>query len=231
MTAADRRHRGPDCPVASLAAPAAGHPAARRRRTRGSPAGSDHGPRRCRPLGGRGVPGRRQAHGQPGRRVARVRPRALGPALEAARRRAGRGRRPGVVRPLGARRRAGARGGGGGRGEGPRAVRPPDRRGRLLRPERQPLRAAAAHRLLRLEAGHRPQAVPVARTAVRRRRRGDQRRPVRAGRPHRGPRGAAPADRALGSRSASPTPAGGGGAAAGGWTSSASPASSSSTTC
>ncbi len=104
----------------------------------------------------RSVPGGGQAHGRPRRAVAGVRARALGAALEAARRArsdAGGGAGAG---PNGGRRRLRSRGGGGRADQGAGALRARAGRGRrLLRPQREPLRAAPADRLLRLEAAAR----------------------------------------------------------------------------
>ena len=83
-----RAARRADRPVACLPAPAPRHHRARRRGARDASARSGGRPHPGGAGGGRGVPGRRQAHGQPGRPLTRVRARALGAAVEAARHRA-----------------------------------------------------------------------------------------------------------------------------------------------
>ena len=102
---------------------------------------------------------------------------------------------------------------------------------RLLRPQREPLRAAPADRLFRLETAARHQHSPLAGRGVRRGGRLRQRLSLRPGRLHRGAHGAAPADRALAGRWASRTRAAAGARWPAAWTSFDSRASSSSTTC
>ena len=77
--------RGADRPVAELPPAPAGDPFRRRRGAGGPPARAGRGADRRGARHRRGVPGRGQAHGRPRRAVPRVRARALGPALEAAR--------------------------------------------------------------------------------------------------------------------------------------------------
>ena len=75
----------------------------RRRRAGGPPARLGRRAHRGRAARGRGVPRRGQAHGQPRRAVPRVRPGALGAAVEAARPHRRRPAAPGGRRPLAAR--------------------------------------------------------------------------------------------------------------------------------
>ena len=96
------------------------------------------------------------------------------------------------------RRRVRPRGGCGRRHQGPNALRDgPGRGRRLLRPQPEPLRAAPADRLLRLEAAARRAHHPLAGRGVRSGGRVRQRLSLRRGRLHRDAHGAAPADRAL----------------------------------
>ena len=98
----------------------------------------------------------------------------------------------------GRRRRLRPRRGGGRRHQGPVAPRSrPGRGRRLLRPQPEPLRAAPADRLLRLEAAARRPHRPLAGRGVRRGGRLRQRLSVRPGRLHGDAHGAAPADRSL----------------------------------
>ena len=176
---AGRRYRG----VALVPPATSGDPLRGRGRAGGSPSQPGERARGGGAHGGRGVPHRREAHRRARCALPRVRPGALGAALEAARRRArrrrtGRGQRqgsPGGGRP-GGRRRGGH--------QGPGAVRREDARGPgaagVLRPQPQPLRAPAPGGLLRLEAVARAGGPAVAGGAVRGGGRGDQPHAVRS---------------------------------------------------
>ena len=191
--------RGADRPVAELPPPPAGDPLRRRGGARRPSARAGRGAGRGRARHRRSVPGRGEAHGRPRRPLAGVRARALGPPLEAARRvpsdsTASRGRGG----PNGRHRRLRSRRGGGGGRQGAGALRPrPGRRRRLLRPQREPLRAAPADRLFRLEtaARHRARSAGWPRRSSRRASSPTSIPSTR--RLHRGAHGAAPADRAL----------------------------------
>ena len=154
----ERRARGADRPVAELRTPPAGDPPRRRGRARGSLAragrDADRGGARRR----RGVPGRGEAHGQPRRPLARVRagehsdrlwkqlvvaPSDAGEPHAAARTDAV------VAFSLAVAAAVASQGAG--------ALRNAAGRGRrLLCPQRESLRTAPAHRVLRLEAAARP---------------------------------------------------------------------------
>ena len=185
-------------------------PRSRRGGARGTSARPAGGAHRGRPDGGRSVPGRGQAHGQPRRAVTRVRTRALRAAVEAAghcprrRRRVGEhrthrdARRPGPCR----RRGAGRQGAG--------AVRPSDqperRAAAVLRQERQPVRLPAARRLLPVEARVGRCQRPLAGAALRCRGGVRQRLPIsHTAQRHFGADRSAPANRPLAGRRRSRT--------------------------
>ncbi len=79
-----RLARNADCPVARVRAPPTGYPRRRHRGTGGSFTGRGDRPHGMRPRGRRGLPRRSQAHGEPRRRIARVRKRALRAFMETA---------------------------------------------------------------------------------------------------------------------------------------------------
>ena len=158
-----RSARGADRPLAELPPPPAGDPLRRRGGAGGPSARAGRRPGGRGAHHGRGVPGGGEAHGRPRRPLAGVRARALGPPLEAARRGPFGCRGAASAGANGRRRRLRPCGGGGRRHQGAGALRDrPGRGRRLLRPQPEPLRAAPADRLLRLEAAARHPHHPLA---------------------------------------------------------------------
>src|SRR5215208_6433161 len=159
---------------------------------------ADSGPGRRGARPGRSVPGGGEAHGQPRRPLTRVRARALGPPLEAARRCPLGFRGATSAGPNGCHRRLLSCGGGGRVHQGAGALRDPLGPGRwLLRPQSESLRATPPDRLFRLETAARHQHYPRAGRGVRHGGCIRQRLSLCPGRLPRGAYGAAPADRAL----------------------------------